>query len=522
MSSFQSRYLPELDGADERESCRRRDDRMLQQNRGGRSERTRQDRRLQASQQQTPTSSSSSSTSVSSTGSASRRLASEHPPSWFGETNLPFVEATTNSTLVHQRVSVSDHLAAASVRTGASLPLMIGGRSKCVVNLIGSSSSPSPPSPSPSPPAQSVEPKAGRAQEARRLVVVGPQNMAIRAEQRRQNMSVSVVRPVINTTSQQQQSPEQKGNSIIDDWMSFDKRISRTSNSNLLDELILSSKLGRVGLSQADQSAVLNSAQQFLRSEQEARQQALILKREEGELNRGIKRQHQFVLAKIEERKRHLQIIQSVWVQRDFKHAIEKMVDIYHQGLIFTPKQQSMNPVDPLQKSSTVTVRGRESQLSSLNTSLVVDVVSIIILRPKLWTLEICQLLLPIMINDLLMQTSYEYYVETALKALKLILTHFSSVIKNTLESLKENVRLVGVDLSREDRINKCVACYRLLLEAQTVLASRRMLNEGLGQCKLGALYRELQTLFSSLEASIDLDPYLLLKRSGLSHQARH
>lgn len=407
--------------------------------------------------------------------------------------NLDLPPVVANSTLVHQRATAGDHLAAASVTTGASLPLMIGGRSKCVVNILES----------PSTGQQEISFHQDLPTTNQPIGATGPQNTALRAEQRRQNMSVSIVRPVINTTNQNHQSqndgystnssvyrklpgessPSAKC-SLIDDLMNLDRRLSASggNSENILDQLILSTKLGKVNLTG------LSLPQQYLKSEQEQRHQALMLRREEHELNRGIKRQHHFVLSKIEERRRHLQIIQSVWVQKDFKHAIEKLVDIYHQGLIFT------NDLDTTQNK-----RHRGAQLNSLNTSLVVDVIVTIILRPKLWTLEICQLLLPIIINDLLMQTAHEYYIEVALKALKLILTHFSPVIKSTLESLKDSSKQIGVDISREDRINKCLSCYKLLLEAHSIVASRRNDKTTGSQCKVGALYRELQTLFVSI-----------------------
>lgn len=354
-------------------------------------------------------------------------------------------------------------------------------------------------------------------------------------------MSVSVVRPVVNTTTATsnldaannhsafssttpnsrkpslQSEPSMTGKtsnnnnnnySLVDDWMNFEKNFALESgslNENILDQLLLSNKLGKVmHLNDLSQQQHYSMKQ----SEQESRQQAILMRREEHELNRHIQRQHHFLVDKFEERKRNLQIIQSVWVQRDFRHAMEKLVDIYHQGLVFAPARN-----EPRTKSTGN--NETQSQLSSMNTSLVVDVVGIIILRPKLWTLEICQLLLPIIINDLLMQTRHEYYVEVALKALRLILTHFSSVIKSTLESLKHSNKLVGVDLSREDRINKCLTCYKHLVEAHSIVAARGSGRRETSQCKLEAQYRELQSLFGALQASFELDPLVVLRRLG-------
>lgn len=428
-----------------------------------------------------------------------------------------------NSALVHQRASaaglssgtvptVGDHLAAASVQAGASLPLMIGNRPKCVVNLVEQQQS------QPSHQHQNNPPSASQ------LAPVGPQNTALRAEQRRQNMSVSVVRPVVAVSGAQadnlsEKSKSSSSNSLIDDWISFDRKYLNSGDlvkgQTSIDELLFSIKAANqrhYEFHAADQATATNARQ--LRFEQEHLQQErqhvlAMAHREQHELNRGLRRQHQFVVDKLEERKRQLSIVQSVWVQRDFKHAIEMLVDIYHQGLIFTSDNQ------------------QPCKLKSLNTSLVVDVISIVILRPKLWTLEICQLLLPIINQDLLVQTNqYEYYTEIGLKALKLILTHFSFIITSTLSSLKDSNKVIGVDLSREDRINKCIACYKLLLESHSVMSqqqhkhhsnnNRTQLNsvDNQGkQCKLAAFQRELQTMFNSLFSSVELDPGTLARR---------
>lgn len=481
--------------------------------------------------------------------------------------NLP--PAINNSMLVRQRASAKDSLAAASLSTAVSLPLMIGGRSKCVVNLldnrkveseqdnsrnqgadslVGSDSKAT----SSTFPA-SVSSSTNISTSSQQAVSNVPKNTALRAEQRRQNM-VSVVRPVMNTTSSHpvnslsasstcsssssssvsfypssvkqavdqsksgwQDNPGSERASIIEDFIQLEQKVrskanitshqDRTTNHNFtgtqsfyksdLDELFLLENLS-LNPNKNMQHEQLN--------EHQIKQQIILMKREGQELNRGIKRQHRFFLVKIEERKRNLQIIQSVWYQKDLKHAIEKLVDLYNEGLIFTCQEST----DRL-KSSCYSQKQKEyATLNSLNTSLVVDVMSILILRPKLWNLEICQLILPILTNDLLLQydhtnneaNKYEYYTEIALKSLKLILTHFSPVIKTTLESLKENRKLIGkVDLSREDRVSKSLNCYKFLLEAQGIIMKRQASIKN-NDNKLANLYRDLAQSFVIFQAS--------------------
>lgn len=456
-----------------------------------------------------------------------------------------------NSALVRQRAK--DHLAVASLATGASLPLMIGGRSRCVVNVLSDEPDLSDKG--------TISTKADEMPQQQQQQPNGPRNTAIRAEQRRQNMSVSVVRPIVSSAApicepfskpiNQSSDTTASGNlrrakleesplwpahefaqksSIIDDFMALDnsRQMGRSSTrEHLMDptgEMLLLSGRFEDSLSFGSQAP---PDDEFV--EQRARQQLLLFKREELELNRGIKRQHRFVVAKLEERKRGLQIVNSVWVQRDFKHAIEKLVDLYHQGLIFTnncpqsrPTVSSANKFSIPSSSAPAT-----ATLSSLNTPIVVDVISVIILRPKLWSLDICQLLLPILINDLLVvyehhrnqsissslrgneqePHQYEYYTEVALKALKLIINQFGPVIKNTLDSEKDSKRLLagGVDLSREERLNKCLSCLKLLMEAKQVIAkgSQSFLGSASQHNKLAALYREIKQSFEALQLPV-------------------
>lgn len=347
-----------------------------------------------------------------------------------------------------------------------------------------------------------------------------PKNTASRAEQRKQNM-VSVVRPVVNNSIQDfvngangnefgypvakqqtisgaraklEHSPiwaqtaggleTQSSSSVIDEFMMLENKLTNCHLANNLDDLIMSSKLG---INSANQCHMIN--------EQQARQQMLLFRREEYELNKSIKKQHRFVLSKMEERKRNLQIIQAIWFQKNPKHAIGKLVDIYQQGLVFTSQD---NPL-----RSTNSENYQSSTLNSLNSSLVVDVISIIILRPKLWDLEICQLLLPIIVNDLLTQKldRYSNYVEVALKSIKFILTHFSSVIKKTLESRKETEKSIGVELNLEERIKRASNCYKLLMDSKTLVAKR--CQQFSGNNKFATMFQELNQSLTSFQSSI-------------------
>ena len=56
------------------------------------------------------------------------------------------------------------------------------------------------------------------------------------------------------------------------------------------------------------------------------------------------------------------------------------------------------------------------------------------------------------------MHLQYESYVTGASAALKLILKNFGSVIRSNIDTPSTTV---GVDISKEERLNKCLDCYR-------------------------------------------------------------
>lgn len=555
-----------------------------------------------------------------------------------------------NSQLVRRRASAKDELAAASLTAGASVPLMIGNRGRCVINVIekkaefeeggggvgghNNGNAINTASSTQSQETTKNQAQVSTATPTAHTMVTGARNTAMRAEQRQHQQAV--VRPVmlherrgevlptgaahaghlynplespvpveaahraiIGARPELQSAPVASDqSSIIENWMQLDRRLKSVSaaagdymltkgvgasGQQQLDELLLQARLGSFGIGSGDQHHHLTG--ELDPSDYGgaiARQQTMLLRREECELNRGIRRQHQFVVSKLEKRQRQLQIVQSVWVQRDFKHAIESLIDLYSQGLIF------LNDSDPTASASasasaaagSIVKNATSNQLTSLNTALVVDMIGVMLLRPKLWSLEICQLLMPIIVNDLLAQNlkhfqprfagraqhhqpqqpnhqGYEHYFETALKSIKLVLTHFSSIIQTTLEMAvnehksgnnNQSATTAGVssgsvgrvDLTREDRINKCLNCYRLLLDAKhLIIGSLRRVNQtngnqtkatsqahanaagceqndcqamftdGGGIC--GSLCREIVQLLSSLESSFSMDPIITI-----------
>ncbi|XP_076330249.1 katanin p80 WD40 repeat-containing subunit B1-like isoform X3 [Tachypleus tridentatus] len=132
---------------------------------------------------------------------------------------------------------------------------------------------------------------------------------------------------------------------------------------------------------------------------------------------------------------------------------------------------------------------GLESAIGMNDTALIVDLLNVIKSRAQLWNLDICQLLLPA-IYDLL-QSNFESYMTVGCSSLKLILKNFATVIKTNVVAPPG----IGVDISREERYNKCVSCYNQLLSIRAFLLKRQTM-----QGKLGHSFRELHMLMQGLE----------------------
>ncbi|KAM9832265.1 katanin p80 WD40 repeat-containing subunit B1 [Neosynchiropus ocellatus] len=121
--------------------------------------------------------------------------------------------------------------------------------------------------------------------------------------------------------------------------------------------------------------------------------------------------------------------------------------------------------------------------------SIVVDILNIINLQPSLWKLDVCMKILPQI--DELLQTAYESYIQTGYKSLKLIMKHFWTLISDTLNAPQS----VGVDITREERHQKCSKCCKLLKNLSNTVKNR---VDQVG--RHGSTFKELQLLLAPLD----------------------
>lgn len=165
-----------------------------------------------------------------------------------------------------------------------------------------------------------------------------------------------------------------------------------------------------------------------------------------------IRKGHDTMCVMLSSRSKNLDSVRSVWASGDVKTSLDSAV--------------SMNDL-----------------------SIVVDVLNIINLKPSLWKLDLCTSILP-QIEELL-QSRYESYVQTGCMSLKLILKRFWPLISDTLNAPPS----VGVDITREERHQKCKACYKQLKNLSNVVKNRA---EQVG--RHGSTFRELQLLMAPLD----------------------
>jgi len=173
----------------------------------------------------------------------------------------------------------------------------------------------------------------------------------------------------------------------------------------------------------------------------------------ESEVTSSILKGHGNMMAVLTQRARNTEIVRQLWHSKDAKTAVEQAV--------------SFN--DP---------------------SVIVDLLSVIVLRPSIWNLDLCLLLIP-PIGELLL-SKYESYVNTSASALKLILKNFSPVIKSNIDT---PCNTVGVDISKEERARKCMDCYRELVKIRSGVLKRQTM-----QGKAGHSYRELAILMQMID----------------------
>ncbi|GIY70378.1 katanin p80 WD40 repeat-containing subunit B1 [Caerostris extrusa] len=133
-------------------------------------------------------------------------------------------------------------------------------------------------------------------------------------------------------------------------------------------------------------------------------------------------------------------------------------------------------------------VAGLTSAIHMSDSAILVDILTLLITKPSSWTLDMCQLLLPVICD--LLKSKYETYITIGCMTLKLIMKNFSQVIKINITAPKG----IGIDISREERYKKCRVCFSHLIALRSVVLQRQSSEGQLGKI-FTELYKMLQTL---------------------------
>ncbi|XP_078527593.1 katanin p80 WD40 repeat-containing subunit B1 isoform X2 [Lissotriton helveticus] len=165
-----------------------------------------------------------------------------------------------------------------------------------------------------------------------------------------------------------------------------------------------------------------------------------------------IRKGHDTMCMVLTNRARHLDSVRAVWSTGDIKTSVDSAIR-----------------VDDL--------------------SVMVDVLNIVNQKASLWKLDICTTVLPQI--EKLLQSKYESYTQTGCASLKLILQRFLPIIQDILSAPAS----VGVDISRDERVEKCEQCRSQLCKINKVIKSKTVQSG-----RQSSAFRELQLLMASLD----------------------
>ncbi|XP_014663675.1 PREDICTED: katanin p80 WD40 repeat-containing subunit B1-like isoform X3 [Priapulus caudatus] len=159
--------------------------------------------------------------------------------------------------------------------------------------------------------------------------------------------------------------------------------------------------------------------------------------------------EHNSMAAVLSTRHKNLQVVRTMWTNRDVRTALDTAI--------------TMNDL-----------------------SVVVDLMSLMCRKDHWWNLDLCALVLTQLTE--LLQSKYEHYVICGCNAFRIILQNFGTIIKSNISTGSG----IGVDISREERQNKCKICYGHITSIRPLLDKKR-------SGKLGSRFRELVVLMDTL-----------------------
>lgn len=174
-------------------------------------------------------------------------------------------------------------------------------------------------------------------------------------------------------------------------------------------------------------------------------------KQSDSERIEGLRKGHDSMCQVLSSRHRNLDVVRAIWTAGDAKTSVESVVNMKDQAIL-------------------------------------VDILNIMLLKKSLWNLDMCVVVLP-RLKELL-SSKYENYVHTSCACLKLILKNFTSLFNQNIKCPPS-----GIDITREERYNKCSKCYSYLIATRGYVEEKQHVSG-----KLGSSFRELHLLLDQLE----------------------
>uniref|UniRef100_A0A8C3Y696 Katanin p80 WD40 repeat-containing subunit B1 n=1 Tax=Catharus ustulatus TaxID=91951 RepID=A0A8C3Y696_CATUS len=156
--------------------------------------------------------------------------------------------------------------------------------------------------------------------------------------------------------------------------------------------------------------------------------------------------------------------------------------------VVLTSRHKNLDAVRAVWSTSDIK-NSLDSAVAINDLSVVVDLLNIVNQKASLWKLDLCTIVLPQI--EKLLQSKYESYVQTGCTSLKLILQRFLPLITDILAAPPS----VGVDISREERLQKCKLCYKQLKNISNVVKNKSGLSG-----RHGSAFRELLLLMAVLD----------------------
>ncbi|CAD5121414.1 DgyrCDS9934 [Dimorphilus gyrociliatus] len=133
-----------------------------------------------------------------------------------------------------------------------------------------------------------------------------------------------------------------------------------------------------------------------------------------------------------------------------------------------------------------------ETAIGMKDPSIIVDLLEIVLKKNSLWTLDLAVIILPSLIE--LLNSKYENHVLVSLTSVRTILQCFASVIKANISTPPSSN---SVDISREERFQRCKECNSLLLKVRSIIDSPKQSKY---LTKSASKLREVKFLFKQLD----------------------